>query len=100
MLIAVFAVAVVTFAAVIGRDSGTVAVPTAEKAVSLAEAFLAPRAKGVTVKRSRATLARSAEEFKAATTLGLPPGYVRPVWVVTLGVTWPGHSRPAVRFGM
>ena len=79
VLIAVFAGAVVTLAAVIGRDSGTVAVPTAGEAVSLAEAYLAPRVEGVTVERGQARLARSAEEFKGATTLGLPPnGYERP----------------------
>jgi hypothetical protein len=80
-----------------------VAVPTADRAIALAEAWLAPRAEALTVERSRATLVEGREQFKAVTDFGPwvlgPNGYQPRVWVVTLGATWPGEtSRRALRY--
>ena len=102
-LVALFVASSVTLAAVLGRHSNAVAVPTADRAISFAEAWLAPRLEGVAVERGRATLVESADEFGAVTTFG--PGalglnsWARPVWVVTLGAKWPWQtSRRALRY--
>jgi hypothetical protein len=101
--VAFFVAASVTLAAVLGRHSEVAAVPSADRAIAHAEAWLAPRAEYVTVERARASLVSSADEFLATTTFRLgalgPNGFERPVWVVTLGATWPGESsRRALRY--
>jgi len=96
-LVVLLTASVVALAAVVGRHNEAVAVPTATRAEALAEAWLAQRFEDVNIERWRATRVESVDEFKSVITAGPQltlgrNGERLPVWVVTLGATWPGQT--------